>query len=294
MSLALLFAPLIAQASLNPSLNSSLDPTSPGFGVPAIETAPIPASPARNRLDNCLAKANAAPDDALDAAHDWLKDAGQAQERAQERALPQMCLGVAYAGLERWVDAEAAFVAGRDAAAPDDRKLRARLGIMAGNAALAGGSPVSALTELDAARQEAAAAGITAWLVDIAIDRARALVLLKRPDDAAAALAEARAAAPNDAQAWLLSATLARRMNRLAEAQQDIETAARLAPAEPDIGLEAGVIAELSGHEDVARKEWQSVVAADPSGAMGRQAAAYLGEIGPGHADGPPASDAAR
>jgi Flp pilus assembly protein TadD len=45
-------------------------------------------------------------------------------------------------------------------------------------------------------------------------------------------------------------------MGHLADAQTQIQTAARLTPLDPEVGLEAGVIAMLSGHEDAARKSW--------------------------------------
>ena len=45
-------------------------------------------------------------------------------------------------------------------------------------------------------------------------------------DEAVATLAEARAALPEDALAWLISARLSRRLERLGEAQAQIETVA--------------------------------------------------------------------
>ena len=243
-------------------------------------TAPILP---QTSLSSCLAQATADPDAALDRADDWLKNS-----EGPARAAPQMCLGTAYAALEHWEPAINAFTEGRDDAAPGDHALRARLGAMAGNAALAGGSPVGALAVLEVARADAAAAKDNAGLAGIAVDRARALVLLHREGEAATALADARAAQPDDPSTWLLSATLARRMGQLADAQTDIEKAAMLAPTDGEVGLEAGVIAELSGHTDAARKSWQSVVAADPDGAAGRQASAYLAQIADPAAAGPP------
>jgi len=266
---------LFAQAASTPSL----DDLPRAVAAPAL---PAGADPARDHLANCLAQANAEPDDALDTATDWLNGA-----KGGARTDPELCLGTAFAGLGRWEEAEAAFFAGRDAAAPGDHLARARAGIMAGNAALGGGAPVAALAALDQAKADVAEGGDKALLGGIAIDRARALVLLKRMPEAAAALADARTASPEDPAAWLLSATLARRMGHLAEAQGEIEAAARLAPTDPAVGLEAGVIAELAGREDAARRSWQSVVVADPEGAAGKQAAAYLRQIGPGAAAGP-------
>ena len=97
--------------------------------------------------------------------------------------------------------------------------------------------------------------------------RLRALVALTRADEAAAALTEARLASPKNPEAWLLSATLSRRQGKLAEAQAQIQQAADLLPIDPAIGLEAGVIAVLSGRDEAARKSWQSVIAAAPDSA---------------------------
>ena len=93
------------------------------------------------------------------------------------------------------------------------------------------------------------------------------------------ALAEARISTPDNPLAWLLSATLSRRQGKLAEAQAQIEQAARLAPRDPEVGLEAGVIAILDGREDAARKSWQSVAEMAPGTAIGTQAQAYLAQM---------------
>jgi Flp pilus assembly protein TadD len=69
-------------------------------------------------------------------------------------------------------------------------------------------------------------------------------------------------------------------MGHLADAQTQIQTAARLTPLDPEVGLEAGVIAMLSGHEDAARKSWESTVKASPQSEAGHQASAYLQQIG--------------
>ena len=115
----------------------------------------------------------------------------------------------------------------------------------------------------------------------VAVDRARALVVLKRVDEAASALDEACKADPENGEAWLLSATLERRGGRLWAAQAAIEQAARLQPTDPDVGLEAGVIAMLSGHEESARRSWNSVVALAPASPAATTARGYLAQLGP-------------
>lgn len=207
--------------------------------------------------------------------------AQQALDRAvgEERVRAGLCLGVALGALERWSEAQTAFLRARDAAPPADSASRARLGAMAGNAALAGGSASAALPILDVAQGAAKTAQDTDLLGTIAVDRARAFVALGQKPQAEVALAEARSAAPGDAQTWLLSATLSRRDNKLAEAQTQIERAAQIAPRDPEIGLEAGVIAVLGGRDAAARKSWQSVVSAAPQSDAAKTAKGYLAQL---------------
>jgi tetratricopeptide (TPR) repeat protein len=248
-----------------------------------VQPRPAPDAPP-SQQKACLDLADQTPSEAEDLAEAWL-----AKAQGPEKAVAGECLGVALSRQERWDDAQAAFLAARDAAA--DTVMRARLGAMAGNAALARNDAAGALLALDTAKADAGSDKAMAG--GIAIDRARALVALKRNDEAAMALDEARADTPDNAQAWLLSATLSRRMNKLAEAQAQIEKAAALLPVDPEIGLEAGVIAMLAGHEEAARKSWQSVIAAAPQSEAATTAQGYLAQLGPASAPPQPPSKAA-
>lgn len=109
--------------------------------------APVAAPPpvGSARLQECLAAVDDDAEDALDQADAWLKAA-----KGREAAEASLCLGSARVGLEHWAGAEQAFVKGRELAG-SDRLLRARLGSMAGNAALAGQAPDRALNALDVA-----------------------------------------------------------------------------------------------------------------------------------------------
>ena len=240
----------------------------------AVATAPD-HSAEQARLTECLEQARTDPATAITTAGLWLVEAHDAG-----KALPQQCLGQAYVSLLRWDAAHDAFVAAREAAWTSDYAVRARLGAMAGNAALAGNDLPAALADLDKAIADAALAGDKPLAGSVAADKARALVAGGRNEEAAAALRQARADAPQDADVWLLSATLSRRTGDLKAAQGQIETAAGLAPTDPAIGLEAGVIAALAGNDEAARKSWNAVVALAPDGPEAKSARAYLGEIG--------------
>lgn len=273
--MSLLIALLLAQ--VGPAVTSNPQPVSPlppelrdrpSPRAAAKDAAATPAEP--SELQACLDLEN--PVDAVDASHDWLTRA-----KGAERATAGECLGVALSLLDRWDEAAQAFTAARDAAnAPP---WRARLGAMAGEAALNSGDAQGALAALDKAKADGA--GDTVMQGGLALFRARALVALKRDGDAAEALADARRLAPASAQAWLLSATLSRRQGKLAEAQQQIERAFDLRPVDLQIGLEAGVIAVLSGRDGAARKSWQSVIAAAPDSAEATVARGYIAQLDP-------------
>ena len=199
----------------------------------------------------------------------------------QDRVLANHCLGLASTELGRWEEARAAFTAALQETPAEETRLRARFGAMAGNAALVTGDLPGALVLLDAARADALAAQAGGMQGLIALDRARVLVGLEQLDAAEAALAEARMFQPDDAETRLLSATLLRRMGKLAEAQEQVEEAARLDPTAPAIGLEAGVIAILDGREEAARSSWQSVIDLSPGTEFATSAQSYLDQLGP-------------
>lgn len=280
MSLLLPLLPLFAQVGPFTAPGTMGTPFPEKVGRPAKAAPKTPGQPASlpglsAKAQDCASAVNENADDALDAAEAWTAEA-----KGAEKAEARFCLGLAHSRLENWTSAEQAFVAGRDEAGAN-RLLRARLGAMAGNAALAAAAPGRALATLDIAMADARGLANPALETAIALDRARALVALKRDSDAEAALADARLTGPDSAEAWLLSATLARRQGNLAEAQARIERAAALLPIDPAIGLEAGVIAVLAGHDEAARKSWQSVLAAGPDSPEAATAKGYLAQLGP-------------
>lgn len=226
------------------------------------------------RLESCLHKARSDPDTARKVARDW-------REIADAEEAPQAghCLGFAESRLGDFAAAQAAFTGARLAVPVDDRRYRTRLGLLAGNAALAAGEPEQALALLRDAEADAQASGDAPLIGEVALDHARALVSAGREGEAELALATARSNLPEAPLAWLLSATLSRRLGKLAEAQAQISEAARLDPFNPEIGMEAGVIAILDGREDAARKSWKSVLETAPDSASATQAQAYLAQL---------------
>jgi Flp pilus assembly protein TadD len=226
------------------------------------------------RLNLCLDHARSEPAGAITEAGTWLAEAS-----GPERSYPQQCLGYAYTMLLRWDAAERAFLAAREAESANAHVRRARLATMAANAALAEGRGDAALAALALAGTDAAATGDAGLRSIVETDRARALVAQGNQGEAEAVLAAARTLDPQNTLAWLLSATLARRLDKLAEAQQLIETAGALSPNLPEIGLEAGVIAMLQGREDAAAASWRSVIELEPDGATAETARGYLAQL---------------
>ncbi|PZT84524.1 MAG: hypothetical protein DI637_13630 [Citromicrobium sp.] len=236
---------------------------------------PQPAQPQSSRLGTCLREASAMPQSARDTAQRWREEAASDLDLAQSAH----CLGLALVGLQQYDEARQTFELASGEAPPEHPAYAARLAAMAGNAAVAGGNPEAALPLLDTAGGRAEAAGDKALQADLRVDLARVLVRLGRVDDAAAALAEARAADAGDAQAWLLSATLSRRSENLAEAQSQIERAATLEPRDAAIGLEAGVIAAMAGRDADARASFASVIEVAPDSPQAEQAQRYLAQL---------------
>jgi len=243
----------------------------------AQDAAPAVSAPQRSvaedRLSVCLKHARTDPTSAIVEASAWLSEAGGA-----DASYPQQCLGLAYTVLLRWDAAERAFLSARDAADATDHFRRAQLATMAGNAALAQERAIDALASLEIAANDAAASADDGLRAMVEVDRGRALVMQGREAEAEATLASARTLDPQSPFAWLLSATLARRLDKLDEAQGYIETAAALAPSYPEIGLEAGVIAMLAGRRETAEASWRSVIELAPDSAEATSARAYLAQ----------------
>jgi tetratricopeptide (TPR) repeat protein len=240
--------------------------------VSAVAAGVVPLEQAR--LDLCLDKARADPATAIAGAGTWLGETS-----APESSYPQQCLGYAYTLLLRWDAAEDAFLAAREAELEINHFRRAQLATMAANAALAGNRPDAALTALGLAATDAAVAGDAGLRAIVETDRARAMVMHGREGEAEAVLAAARSFDAQNALAWLLSATLARRLGKLDEAQGFIETASALSPGYSEVGLEAGVIAMLQGREDAAKASWESVVALEPRSEAAATARVYLAQL---------------
>lgn len=243
-------------------------------------TANAPPAPvARDRLGICLSAVKDDPMTGLASARAWAASATPGAEAARAN----QCLGTAEARAGHYAEALPAFT--RAIAALESSQLageegrHAALYALAAQSALASGDATRALGWLQVALLPSSVLDADAK-AEAQCDRARALLALGRPEEARVALNDAHRLAPESAESWLLSATLARRDKNFTVAQHDIEMAAQYAPKDPAVGLEAGVIAVLAGRDEAAKRSWQSVLTAAPDSPEAVTANGYLAQLG--------------
>ena len=238
------------------------------------EVRPSPLDP---RLEACATTARRDSVAGIAEARAWIaqKDGPDARQ----------CLGLAQAAAGHWGDAVLAFREGARLAG-SDAAVAGRLWAQAGNAALAGGDVTGAKSALDQALSGGLPDGLAKG--EAFLDRARARVALNDQVGARADLDEALRLASDDPLAWLLSATLARRMNDLPLAQQHIAQAVRRAGDDASVALEEGVIAALSNRDADAKTAFERAQRlAGPQSPIAANARTYLAQLGVGPASKP-------
>ncbi len=188
------------------------------------------------------------------------------------------CLGIAETAAGDWKAATDAFTASATIADQMHDPRAPALWVSAGDAALAGGDTTGARKAIDSALAYPSLTGEMRG--EALLDRARSDVAGDDNQTARADLDQALTLVPDDPVAWLLSATLARRMGDGTRAATDIRVALSRAPNEPAVLLEAGNIAALNGNPADARVQWSKAKAADPQGEIGQQAAAKIAGSG--------------
>ena len=236
-----------------------------------LQDAPLPNPGASEQLKKCIDIASSNPQEAEKVASRWRVEGGGYRA--------QICLGVSYANQERWAAAAGAFEDGAREAEMSREPRVAAYWVQAGNAWLAGGNFARAKSALDAALATGTLKGEA--LGEAHLDRARARVASGDLEGARDDLDRAVEHTPRDPLAWLLSATLARRMNDPKRAKADIDQALRLLPDDPSVQLEAGNVAVVMGDEPTARAAWQRVIELAPGSPQANSARAALGHLGP-------------
>lgn len=225
-----------------------------------------PAAPVQDRYEHCLDLATTDPNAAEAAAGRW--------QYAGGGFFAGQCLGMAYAHQQRWSAAAAAFEGAARAAEKAGDTRSANYWAQAGNAWLAAGDAAKARAALDAALAGGTLKALPRG--EAHLDRARAMVAAGDLENARDDIDRALADVPEDPLAWLLSATLARRMEQVPRARTDIAQALRLGGDDPAVQLEAGNIAALTGDEAGAKAAWRQAVTLRADSVPGKAAAAAL------------------
>ena len=218
---------------------------------------------------SCTDQIAADPIAAAETAQRWAAQGGG--------ALARQCAGLAYVAQERWGEAANAFEQAARDAKPDEQLAAANLWVQAGNARLAGADPRGAVAAFDKALVSGLLSGPAKG--EIRLDRARANVAAGDAMAARTDLDEALRLVPEDPLAWLLSASLARRMDQLDRAQTDIAEAARRSPDDANVALEAGRIALAAGAILAARLAFEAAIRNQPGGEAANAAQAELDRL---------------
>ena len=228
-----------------------------------------PAPSLQERFDACVDLATKDPRAAAAEAGRWRLNGGG--------ALARQCLGMAYANDGKWAAAAGEFEAAARAAELAKNKRAALYWAQSGNAWLAAKDATKARAALDAALASNTLEGLDRG--EALLDRARAQVAAGDLAGARSDIDPALLDAAADPLAWLLSATLARRMDDLPRARKDIAEALQRSPDDASVQLEAGNIAAVAGDEAGARAAWQQAATRAPASEAGKRAQAALAQF---------------
>ncbi len=240
-----------------------------GSPVPPTISPSAPMTMTEVRFNECVDLAVDDPASGIVEANKWRIEGGG--------FLARHCLGFAYAEQFNWAAATRTFAEAAQEAEIAKYPRVANFWAQAGNAALAGNEPTKALEYLNAALVQGSLVGLEKG--EVHLDRARAHVALNNYAAAKDEFVLVHKLAPQDPLGWLLSATLARRMNDLPLAKADIAVAAKLAADDPAVALEAGNIAYEGGDMVEAKANWEKAVAMDAESRPAKAAQKYLAQL---------------
>jgi tetratricopeptide (TPR) repeat protein len=238
--------------------------------LPLLLQSSGPPSPDEGRYEHCVALVGSDPIAATRDATAW--------QLAGGKYLARQCLALAYAQTGNYPAAGAEFDEAARLAQDAHDVRAARLWAQAGNVWLAANNGPKARVSLDAALAAGTLTGLDRG--EATLDRARALVLAADLTDARRDIDAALKDADADPLAWLLSASLARRMGDLPRAKADIAQALARSADDASVQLEAGNIAAESRDEAGARQHWQEASRIGGDRPVGRSARTALAQFG--------------
>ena len=233
---------------------------------------PVPPEPPRlsqaPEYARCLDLLPADPVGARSFAREWLMQGG-GEGAAQCEALAQLSLG----------EADAAAEALERIATRSEAGLAARAAVF--------GQAAEAWRAASKPQRAAAAASLALALTpqdpDLLLERALARLALDQVSGALADLDLAAVLEADRAETWIWRAAAQRRLENFRSAEDSITTALRLAPRNVEALLERGILRQLRGEVDAARRDWERVLelAADsPAADLAAQNLALI-EAGP-------------
>jgi tetratricopeptide (TPR) repeat protein len=245
-----------------------------GVLSPGSQDAALPVPPDPPRLSQapeyarCLDLLLVDPTGARGFARDWHMQGG-GEGAAQCEALAQLSLG----------EPDAAAEALERIAARSEAGIAARAAVFgqAAEAWRAAGKPQRA------AAAASLALALTPQDADLLLERAMARLALNQE---AGALADLDLAVVMDAdrvEAWIWRAAAQRRLEQLRPAEDSITAALRLAPRNVEALLERGILRQLRGEAEAARRDWERVLELAPDSPAADLAAQNLAliEAGP-------------
>ena len=245
-----------------------------GVLSPGSQDAALPVPPEPPRLSQapeyarCLDLLLVDPTGARGFARDWHMQGG-GEGAAQCEALAQLSLG----------EPDAAAEALERIAARSEAGIAARAAVFgqAAEAWRAAGKPQRA------AAAASLALALTPQDADLLLERAMARLALNQEAAALADLDLAVALDADRAEAWIWRAAAQRRLEQLRPAEDSITAALRLAPRNVEALLERGILRQLRGEAEAARRDWERVLELAPDSPAADLAAQNLAliEAGP-------------
>lgn len=222
----------------------------------AEEVLPLPPEPPRladgPEAERCLGLLRFDPENAYAHAMAWEVNGGGEGAR-HCAALALVALGEPRRAAERLEAIAAASLAGRPARAAVYAQA-AQAWLVAGDSNRAFAATTLALT-------------LTPEDVDLMLDRALALGIMGRFEEAVMDLDRALQIEPMRAEALVFRAAAWRRLDRAEPARRDIERALAISPANAEALLERGILRQLAGDSEGARMDWERAVEVAPHSA---------------------------
>jgi len=264
LALFLAVGPLAAQQQPAPRRTQTPAQSAPlGAGVPRPLPRLEPSPAAANEYDTCMRRTEREPEQAYEDAMGWARARGGAEPALHCAAVALFNMGAYRQAADTFSELAARF--------RDTRTLlRASLVAQAGRAWLAADEPARAIQAFSAAI-DISPDTPTFW-----IDRAEAQAGREKYWEAIDDLNKAIDLDMRRGDAFALRAAAYRRVDALDLAIEDADRAVQLMPKFPEAWLERGLLKQIKGDKDGARRDWREVLLLEPDGQAAETARANI------------------